>query len=283
MVYPGAKNILSRVIINQIPPHRVYVEPFLGSGVIMQTKLPAWANIGIDRNPLMVAEAQLYMSALPAGVALEADSIAWLKAYQFQGDEFVYGDPPYVRSARRSGRDIYAFEMTDDDHVALLDVLCSLPCPVMLSGYASELYDSRLSGWRRLEVDVMGHVGMNTEVLWMNYPEPIELHDYRFLGDNRTDRQRIKRKKERWLAKLRSMPVLERRAILWALSELVEDSQECLQDIVDVVDCDYVGHVARNDCISGVVDGSVCAGQCGQECLHLPAAVVGSDYSSSTK
>jgi hypothetical protein len=238
--YPGAKNVMSRAIINQMPPHRVFIEPFMGSAVIMQTKLAALQNIGIDRDPLMVGRAQSWMATRATGSyeAIVADSLDWLERYSFQGDELVFNDPPYVLEARRSQRPLYKFEMSDVDHGRLLDRLCELPCKVMLCGYASALYAERLAGWRTLEVQVMGHMGMNTEILWMNYPEPIELHDYRYLGEDRTERQRIKRKKERWSNKLRNMPVLERRAILWALSDL-ESSQECLQDPVEASDCGY--------------------------------------------
>lgn len=53
----------------------------------------------------------------------------------------------------------------------------------------------------------------------MNYPEPVELHDYRYLGENRTELQRIRRKIERWEGKLARMPVLERQALLAALEK----------------------------------------------------------------
>jgi hypothetical protein len=35
--------------------------------------------------------------------------------------------------------------------------------------------------------------------VWMNFPEPAELHDYRFLGEDYRERQDIKRQRERWL------------------------------------------------------------------------------------
>ena len=34
-----------------------------------------------------------------------------------------------------------------------------------------------------------------TEWVWMNYPEPIALHDYRYLGEDFREREPIKRKK----------------------------------------------------------------------------------------
>jgi DNA adenine methylase len=56
-----------------------------------------------------------------------------------------------------------------------------------------------------------------TEHLWFNFPEPVALHDYRFLGQNFRERERIKRKKSRWVNRLKTMPTLERRALLAAL------------------------------------------------------------------
>jgi hypothetical protein len=58
-----------------------------------------------------------------------------------------------------------------------------------------------------------------TEWVWMNYPHPLHLHDYRFLGEGFRERERIKRKKQRWVNRLHSMPILERRALLAAIEE----------------------------------------------------------------
>ena len=58
MAYPGAKNGAGvfQTIINQIPPHEVYIEPYLGGGAIMRAKLAApIANIGVDRSPKAIA------------------------------------------------------------------------------------------------------------------------------------------------------------------------------------------------------------------------------------
>jgi len=58
------------------------------------------------------------------------------------------------------------------------------------------------------------------EVLWMNYPEPVTLHDYRYLGADFRERQRIKRKTQRWTRRLQEMPDVERYAMLAALEQL---------------------------------------------------------------
>jgi DNA adenine methylase len=54
MVYPGGKNGAGvyQTIINLMPPHDVYIEPFLGGGAIMRQKRPALLNIGLDLEPV---------------------------------------------------------------------------------------------------------------------------------------------------------------------------------------------------------------------------------------
>jgi site-specific DNA-adenine methylase len=57
MVYPGGKNGAGvyQTIINLMPPHDVYIEPFLGGGAIMRQKRPALLNIGVDLDPGAIA------------------------------------------------------------------------------------------------------------------------------------------------------------------------------------------------------------------------------------
>ena len=94
----------------------------------------------------------------------------------------------------------------------------------MISGYWSNLYADALKGWSSTHFQAMTRGGrMATEWLWYNYPEPIALHDYRFLGENFRERERIKRKKQRWTGRLQTMPILERRALLAAMREAWPD------------------------------------------------------------
>jgi len=48
--YPGGKNGAGvyQKIINLMPPHDVYIEPFLGGGAVMRLKRPADQSFGID-------------------------------------------------------------------------------------------------------------------------------------------------------------------------------------------------------------------------------------------
>ena len=51
----------------------------------------------------------------------------------------------------------------DSSREALLELLAQVPCRVMVSGYACALYEACLSGWRRVEFQVMNHAGVRTE------------------------------------------------------------------------------------------------------------------------
>jgi DNA adenine methylase len=213
-----------------------YIEPFLGGGAIMRHKLPATVNIGVDRDPeavKAVARAHIAGSgeAGPAvggiagngeeGFRFEAgDALAFLRSYRFAGDELVYCDPPYLFETRSSRRTRYAFELGNaGEHHALLDIITALPCMVMISGYWSRLYANRLRGWHSVTFQAMTHGGPRTEWLWSNFAEPVALHDYRHLGAGFRERERIKRKKQRWTARLHRLPMLERQALLAAIDE----------------------------------------------------------------
>lgn len=82
----------------------------------------------------------------------------------------IYCDPPYVFETRTSHvKQQYKHEMTDEEHVELLDVLDAHPGPVLLSGYASELYDNRLGHWMRKMHMAQAEKGLaREEVLWLN-------------------------------------------------------------------------------------------------------------------
>ena len=213
MGYFGSKATagLCQPLIAMMPPHATYIETHLGSGAIMRRKPPALRNIGIDLD----------------GAALAGFSCAWpvelvhgcchrfLEAFDFDGSELVYSDPPYLRHTRKSARR-YRHDYEDADHVALLALLGRLPCRVMISGYPSALYDEHLAGWRSLSLQVMNQAGVVTEKLWFNFA-PDRLHWARFAGRNFTDRQRIKRRAESWGRRYRAMPPAERLAVLAAM------------------------------------------------------------------
>jgi len=224
MEYPGGKNQegVAQWIINQMPPHEQYVEAFAGSGAVLRMKRLAKCSIAIECD----ADVALDLSSLfasPACVTVICDdAISYLRKLRCRTATLVYCDPPYLFETRRSKQPIYRNEFgTDAQHRELLQVLIKLPCMVALSGYRSSLYDAMLAGWRRIEREVILRNGIKaTECLWMNYPEPAALHDYRYLGNNFRERERLKRIRENWKARLLRMPLLERRALSSMLAEI---------------------------------------------------------------
>lgn len=83
----------------------------------------------------------------------------------------IYADPPYLLETR-SGKQ-YRYEMTDQDHLELLDALKQHAGPVILSGYPSEMYDRELSDWIRIARKSYNlNSDQRTEVLWCNFEVP---------------------------------------------------------------------------------------------------------------
>ncbi len=246
MAYPGGKagSGAYQKIINQIPPHRVYIEPFLGNGAVLRHKRPAQISYGLDMDSDVV-NAWIYAPsagiadkcdvddayqpvAIPGCIIEKCDAISFLSSYNWQGDEFVYCDPPYLYDVRAGGRRrIYDHEFGEQEqHAQLLSVLLSLPCNIAVSGYWSRLYAEMLDEWRTIHFPSRTRGGtMATEWLWMNYSVPAALHDYRYLGDNFRQRERFNRIRKNMLAKLDRMDPLERYAILSSIADYGDGRQ----------------------------------------------------------
>lgn len=241
-------------IINQIPPHRVYIEPFLGGGAVLRLKAPARSSIAIESDARALAAWKGFR--LPDLRIIHGDAISWLEKFQPAGDEFIYCDPPYLLGVRTGSAKCYRDELTDADHERLLQCLLKLRCSTAISGYDSAMYSRLLlEDWRvsKFLTTKRNHERAE-ECLWMNYPEPVALHDYRYLGSNYRERERIKRKKKRWRRRLETMPLLERRALMATIAECdaarscnVEngESGRCCTTST-IVDSDSAGVIAKN-------------------------------------
>lgn len=224
--YPGGKNGAGvfQTLVNLIPPHELYIEAFVGSGAVLRNKRCAPASIIIDADD-DVARAWLADRGDDRSLTvIHGDARSTLAILDERGlltpRTFIYCDPPYVRSSRRSPASLYRHEMTDEQHGLLLSLLLTLRASIAISGYRHPIYDAALGDWRRLDFPAMTRAGLATESVWMNYEPPAELADYQHLGKNFRERERIKRKTHRWRRRLLRMPTLERRALLAALLEL---------------------------------------------------------------
>jgi DNA adenine methylase len=120
-----------------------------------------------------------YVARMPAAatrlanVSLECrPALDVIARYGGHPDNLIYADPPYLRGTRSIGR--YRYEMAEHaQHRELAEALRSCRAAVVLSGYASPLYDAELySDWCRVELPTWtGQGGAKrgrTEVLWSN-------------------------------------------------------------------------------------------------------------------
>lgn len=212
--YFGNKGVLGlyQAIINIIPPHDIYIEPFLGSGQIMKKKAPCIHSFGVDLERYLIDKSD-YRDHQSIELIC-GDGIKFIREYPFTGKEVVYCDPPYPHSTRSKKR--YKHDLTDHEHIAICELIKGIEARVIISTYPNEIYDKHLAEWNHFELQVSTHGGIRTEQVWYNY-DLAEAHFHTFAGKNFTDRQRIKRKAERWAKKYSKLPPQERQAILAAL------------------------------------------------------------------
>lgn len=248
--YPGSKWSLAKKIVDLLPEHKSYLEPFFGSGAVLFTKPLSPIETVNDLNDDIVNLFQIiqkepealqekvfltpyartvYNSACEETPENEVDKAAsfmvrsvmshgfrvcersgwkfdidgressyavkhWndlpaliqeaalrLKKVQIEcrpaldliqrfnrSDVCMYLDPPYVLSTR--SRKQYTVEMSDDEHVQLLELLNQSKARILLSGYDSDLYRRYLSDWEKLEFPATAEQGLRrTEVIWTNF------------------------------------------------------------------------------------------------------------------
>lgn len=247
--YPGAKWKVADWILGYIPEHKVYCEPFFGSGAVFFKKQPSYIETinDIDENIVNLFEvcrehpeelaAKMQMTPfsrkefencydLTVDDKVErarrtlvryhqsfgtsnSSKKSWRNVQTYGGprtatiwnylpdtileccerlknaqiecidaiklcarynspDTLIYCDPPYLQSLRK--KNIYHHEMTEEQHIELLQVLLASKSKVIISGYESELYDSMLCDWYRAQKQTTVQMGLHrTETLWMNF------------------------------------------------------------------------------------------------------------------
>ncbi|GGK31977.1 SAM-dependent methyltransferase [Pilimelia terevasa] len=129
--------------------------------------MPAYLDGYVDRiAPFAERLRDVSLECLPA-----LDLIA---KYGQHPSVLLYVDPPYLGAVREARG--YRHEMRDDvDHRQLAEALHGCHAAVVLSGYASDLYDRELyTGWDRHSIAAStgqgGTWANRTEVLWSNRP-----------------------------------------------------------------------------------------------------------------
>lgn len=190
----GASGVV-HAIINQIPLHRTFVSGFLGRCAVMRWKRPAEKSIGFEIDPAVY---QKWIRVFQHVIELHNSDflVAGLQLPELQSpDTFLYLDPPYLLETRSSNHR-YPYELSESQHLEMLEAVKALPCMVAISCYDSELYTKVLEGWRKINFPAQTRGGLRRETLYMNYQEPLPdtLHDKAFLGGNFRVREKAKRR-----------------------------------------------------------------------------------------
>ncbi len=115
---------------------------------------------------------------------MNGDGISSIPKFDIQGC-FIYIDPPYHPSTRTSSGEYGEFEMSHEQHCALLGALADLKhAKFMLSGYQCKPYADFQESckWTRIDFPVKNHSGVGdrkqdrVESVWINY-DPSEIQE----------------------------------------------------------------------------------------------------------
>ena len=247
--YPGAKWRIADWIIENLPEHKVYCEPFFGSGAVFFKKEPSYIETinDIDGNIVNLFEVcRKHPKELATAVNLtpfardefkndydmtacdpierarrtlvrfhqsfgtsNSSKNSWRNVQTYGGPRcatmwnylpdtiieccerlknaqienicaielikryddpktLIYCDPPYLQTLRK--RNMYAYELDTEKHIALLEGLKQSKSMVVLSGYDNDLYNEILLGWRTDEKHTTAQMGLHrVEKIWMNF------------------------------------------------------------------------------------------------------------------
>lgn len=246
--FPGGKWRISDWIIAHFPEHKVYLEPYFGSGAVFFRKEPAYIETINDINGDIVnlfrvcRESPKELAALieltpfardefQACYEKSADPIeqarrtlvryhqsfgtsnssknSWRNVQTYGGprcatmwndlpeiikdvcsrlknaqientdalsliqrynhpDTLIYCDPPYLRGLRK--KNMYEWEMSDTEHIRLLQTIAESKSKIVISGYDNAIYNEILVGWNTDEKETTAQMGLyRTEKIWTNF------------------------------------------------------------------------------------------------------------------
>ncbi len=98
------------------------------------------------------------------------DAISVIKRYD-SAETLFYCDPPYPHSSR-GDKNAYSYELTDNDHIKLSEILHNVQGKVAISGYHCHLLDKLYNDWQCIEAPTRTIHSVKQErmeVLWVNY------------------------------------------------------------------------------------------------------------------
>jgi len=228
-----------QTLINHIPPHKVYCSFFCGNDAVYRnmrrsvyallmdldpTVIDSWLDVGYftDQTYHKIVCSDAFKALDDIKMAMEP---FWFD-YKLRLEEiFLFLDPPYMYSTRKSPRPVYKCELgLVPEHRVLLNSVKKLSrqgVKIMLCSYPNDLYDSELSGWNKVEYWSKIRGGVALEAIYMNYQLDGKLHDYRYLGGDFREREKFKRITMNLVAKLNRLePGLRNKIVAELKSEL---------------------------------------------------------------
>jgi len=214
--YPGRKAAAGawQKILSEIPRCNLFIEAMCGSAFL--SSIINVQNIVINDRDRSVIDKLRYAAD---NVEFRNEDYKCIIARYDNGNKerVFYFDPPYMMNTRSYQLPIYKFDWKPADHTRFIKAMLKMKCPTMISHYPCPLYDNAFKSWRKITYNSMTRAGVREESLYMNFPQPVLLQQYAHVGENFTDRQRIKRKVARLVAKLQKEQPQERAAILSAV------------------------------------------------------------------
>lgn len=156
---------------------RTVIRSFMGFGSNSHNKATGFRSNANRSGTTPAHDWKNYPDALARGIARlrgvcieNRDAIEVMTTHD-GAETLHYVDPPYVPETRDKGSD-YRHEMNQQQHRDLAAFLGTLKGAVVLSGYASALYDELFAGWQRVERrGFCDRARERTEVLWLRNVE----------------------------------------------------------------------------------------------------------------
>lgn len=226
--YNGGKsgNGVYQTIINLLPPMHTFVSAFIGNGgVERRFNLPP-CNYFCDVNETVVDAWKVVLNGYNKknpGKKINIGKAPAMRTIKYFAESdkstLIYCDPPYLFDTRASQQKLYGqFEWSYDDHVKFLQEIVKCSCNVLITHPPHILYENLLTGWNVKDFTSVTSSGQKMhDRCWYNYPTPTILQDYTHLGNDYRERELIKNKTARHMAKLQRLPEAERNAILSAV------------------------------------------------------------------
>jgi hypothetical protein len=181
IAYFGSKVRIAPRIVEYLPPHRGYVEPYCGSLAVLFAKPPTVYECVNDLDGDLVLFWRMLRDRLPdlervcrlTPHAREEYAQSW--PITDDVDDLERARRVWVKLTQGRGGSLRTTGC-EEEHRELAAALNACGATVVLSGYPGALYDDLYDGWDRVEI--ASGTGQNadagwqlrTEVLWCNRP-----------------------------------------------------------------------------------------------------------------